>query len=636
VVGHFEQVDPREAAGHEDRIDPLLDVAREEEPLGAERAEQDDRDVVDAGPGVRRLGRHRRAVGPEHLEADVVEGEPIAGRESPARLVPGGERRLERCVSGTGTGHSGLDDACHSIAIDDEREAAHVILVRVGHDDEIDPAIPRRNPFVEGDEQPVRVRAAVHEQAPTRGRLHEDRITLAHVERDDVETAVRPRDRRHRGERDEEGEERREQANAAVRAEGARAVGARSRGGSRLVAGGAGRVLVPGSLRPAARPEHPRDATSRRDDDEQGRGQPPERSARRRGEGHPGEREIRRRLHDQDHEPDREGARQAEQRGEERRGAGADREAAGHGEGPGRHGRWHQWHDDEVEERRERGQPAEREKDDRKGRRLRRERDGEPFDDEAGQPRHPRSEAGGERRAPCEQAGSRRGGQLEPGVGHRARVEAEQDHHGPRERPRGGSGPTGLARQQRDARHHRRAEDRRGRAGEDGVEGDRGDGRHRAASSWPAPKEGRHEARDDRDVPSGDRHDVREAGGREVRRQVAIDPLPQPDQDSGGQPPGGLGKGARECVPGVGADALDEPVRVRRRVEGSNGTRQEGGRDADPGEVRAVRTLGRRPQGSEHLDAIADDQDRVARGRDVDPKLGAVEATHEALGPVLG
>jgi len=30
VVGHFEQVDPREAAGHEDRIDPLLDVACEE------------------------------------------------------------------------------------------------------------------------------------------------------------------------------------------------------------------------------------------------------------------------------------------------------------------------------------------------------------------------------------------------------------------------------------------------------------------------------------------------------------------------------------------------------------------------------------------------------------------------------
>ena len=100
-------------------------------------------------------------------------------------------------------------------------------------------------------------------------------------------------------------------------------------------------------------------------------------------------------------------------------------------------------------------------------------------------------------------------------------------------------------------------------------------------------------------------------------------------------PPAGSGS-ARECVPGVGADALDEPVRVRRRVEGSHGTRQEGGRDADPGEVRAVRTLGRRPQDAEHLDPIADDQDRVARGRDVDPKLGAVEAAHEALGPVLG
>jgi hypothetical protein len=129
---------------------------------------------------------------------------------------------------------------------------------------------------------------------------------------------------------------------------------------------------------------------------------------------------------------------------------------------------------------------------------------------------------------------------------------------------------------------------------------------------------------------------VGEAGGREVRRQVAIDPFPQPDQDPGGQPPGGLGQRTRERVPGVGTDALDDVVRVRRRVHGAHGTREEGGRDADPGKIRAVRTLGRRPQRAEHLDAIADHQDRVARGRDVDPQVGAVEAAHEALCPIAG
>ena len=56
-MGDLEEVDPRQAPGEEDRIDALLDVAGQEEALAPEGPEQDDRDVVDAGPGVGRLGR---------------------------------------------------------------------------------------------------------------------------------------------------------------------------------------------------------------------------------------------------------------------------------------------------------------------------------------------------------------------------------------------------------------------------------------------------------------------------------------------------------------------------------------------------------------------------------------------------
>jgi hypothetical protein len=39
-----------------------------------------------------------------------------------------------------------------------------VILVRVGQDHRVDPAVPRRDPRVEDDEQSVRVGAAIDQQ----------------------------------------------------------------------------------------------------------------------------------------------------------------------------------------------------------------------------------------------------------------------------------------------------------------------------------------------------------------------------------------------------------------------------------------------------------------------------------------
>ena len=54
-----------------------------------------------------------------------------------------------------------------------------MVLVRVGQDDDVDPAVPRREAPIERDEQPVRVRSAVDEQPAAARALDEDRVALA-------------------------------------------------------------------------------------------------------------------------------------------------------------------------------------------------------------------------------------------------------------------------------------------------------------------------------------------------------------------------------------------------------------------------------------------------------------------------
>jgi hypothetical protein len=65
VVGHLQDVHVRQASGDQGRVDVLLDVPGEQEPPTARLAKEDDRDVVDPGSAVRRLGRHHAGVGPQ-------------------------------------------------------------------------------------------------------------------------------------------------------------------------------------------------------------------------------------------------------------------------------------------------------------------------------------------------------------------------------------------------------------------------------------------------------------------------------------------------------------------------------------------------------------------------------------------
>ena len=90
---------------------------------------------------------------------------------------PGGPRRVAR----PRTAHARLEDLADPVAIEQQRQAGDVVLVRMGQDDGIDPAVPWRDAPVEVDEQPVRVGTAIDQQATAAGTLDEDRVSLADV-----------------------------------------------------------------------------------------------------------------------------------------------------------------------------------------------------------------------------------------------------------------------------------------------------------------------------------------------------------------------------------------------------------------------------------------------------------------------
>jgi hypothetical protein len=208
VVGDLEDVDAREAAGEQDRVDPLLDVARQQEAPPGDFAEQDDRDVVDSGTGVGWLTWDGRMIGPQHAETDVVEGEAVARRQQARRGSACAEFGGPGRVSGPRASHAGLEDAPNPVSRQKHRESCDVILVRVRQDDRVDPVVPRGDPFVERHEEPIGIRPAVDEEAAAARALDEDGVALPDVEDGDPGSAIGPMDEDDGGRRDgnEDGE----------------------------------------------------------------------------------------------------------------------------------------------------------------------------------------------------------------------------------------------------------------------------------------------------------------------------------------------------------------------------------------------------------------------------------------------
>ena len=183
MVRDLEQVHPGKARGEQLRVHVFLDVAHEQEPLIADASLEHDRHVVDAGPAVGRLRRDLAVAGPEHLESDVVDAEPIAGAEGRTdRRSRTSQTGQPRPVARAGAAHPGLEDVSDRVSFEQPRQTGDMVLVRVRQDDGVDAPIPRWQVSVERDPQDGWVGTAVDEQTTTAPSLHEDGIALPDIE----------------------------------------------------------------------------------------------------------------------------------------------------------------------------------------------------------------------------------------------------------------------------------------------------------------------------------------------------------------------------------------------------------------------------------------------------------------------
>jgi hypothetical protein len=196
-MGDLEEVDVREAAPDELGIDALLDVAGQQEPVLADLAEEHDRDVVDRRPAVGWSFGHPVRVGPEDAKADPVEAQPVARRQATAWRPTVGQPRRPCPVAGTRPDHARLVHAADPIAREQRGQARHVVLVRVGQDQDVDAAVPRRESFVERDEQASGIRPTVDDESPTPVTLDQDPVALPDVEDHDADDPVGPVGERH-------------------------------------------------------------------------------------------------------------------------------------------------------------------------------------------------------------------------------------------------------------------------------------------------------------------------------------------------------------------------------------------------------------------------------------------------------
>jgi len=177
----LQDVELRQPVGEQDRVHVILGVTGEQEPAPVRFSQHHDRRVVDAPPRGGRLERNRALLRPQDAEADLVQLEMGTGGERGARrtMAQGGVPRLP---AGPRAVHARLVDTADAISLQDADQPSHVVLVRVGQDDDVDAAVPGRDPRVQLEEQAVRVGSAVHQHPGAAAALEQDRVPLADVE----------------------------------------------------------------------------------------------------------------------------------------------------------------------------------------------------------------------------------------------------------------------------------------------------------------------------------------------------------------------------------------------------------------------------------------------------------------------
>ena len=439
VVRDLEEIEPGQSLREQARIDVLLDIPREEEPPRTHGPQQDDRDVVDARSGVRRLGGDLATDRPQHSQRDLIHGQAIASRDHEmGRRTRSSEPVDPGRISGPGSAHARLEHPLDAVASQQQRESRDVVLVRMGQDHGVQAAIPRRDAAIELDQQPIGIRTAVHQEAATARSLDEDGIALPDVEHRDPGLASRAGD--DHGARD------------GHRHDEAGRDDSQDDRPRRLLELDRARRLARDPVPPAPRRQHEdrRSGGHRRSHTDCG------------FDLDAGERKSRRCFDDPDHQPQRDPSRSGEDGSGRVRQTRRHQDATGHREKPGSHRRCDQGNHEQVHARCDQGEPPERAEDNGERCHLCGDRHPEALGQPAWQAATAQSlEPIRQRRRPGHQAGRGEARKLEAGVMNQRRVGEQQHRRRPAEGRCGTSTSSGFPREQHDAGHRARPHHRR-------------------------------------------------------------------------------------------------------------------------------------------------------------------------------
>ncbi len=187
---HIERTARRQAIPQEMGVDVPLHVTGEQHPPLPVSDVEDHGDVVDAPALVRRMERYLTRTRPEDAHRDTVEAEGVTRRQQhPAR---GGSRQgLPECsIAGPSADHAWFGDHRHAVALQQQGQTSHVVLVGVRQQGKVQPPIPGRDTFIEQGQEPVGIRPAVDQHARASWTLDEHGVPLADVQDRDPQTAV--------------------------------------------------------------------------------------------------------------------------------------------------------------------------------------------------------------------------------------------------------------------------------------------------------------------------------------------------------------------------------------------------------------------------------------------------------------
>ncbi len=447
VVRHLEEIDAKLRGGdrtlrEQRRVHVLFGVAHQQEATSAEPHVEDDRDVVDAAPGLGRRLRHGAGPRPECADCDAIEEETAAGGHALRRSALPGQLIGERLPARAGAAHPGRHDPGDPVPPQEQGRPAHVVLVGVRQHEQIQPPIPWRDPLIELSQQAVGIGTGV-DQDPSAGRsLEQDRVALADIEHGEVEPSVRAARQDHdegrTGSRDQQGEPVEDAGMGVCRSSAAR--GSRT-GGSRR-----GRRCGTGGSRSGARqadetrrgkePTGPlahASAGRAQHGECRGGGEQP-RCRRVEGDAGPGHGSRDAGDGDQGSQDDRTG--RADDRTADLGHAERDEPSRGQCCGGGGHDRDDQRCRHEVGQRRHERDPPEVEQDERQRGGLRCERDAQRVDEPARRPQpsarrdDPFPEPRGQARAPREQPSRGGHGELEPRIADHVGIDGQHGHDG--------------------------------------------------------------------------------------------------------------------------------------------------------------------------------------------------------------